>query len=85
MLPKVVGEHSHPNCTGWEGSQTGEKGNALTTCPAFSGIKWKCTQVAETPTESSPTQTGRGGQVLLESAGSRMLRGKKVMSRGVFC
>jgi hypothetical protein len=44
----------------------------------------KCPEVAETPTESSPIQTGRGGRVLLELAGSRMLRGKKVMSRGVF-
>jgi hypothetical protein len=56
----------------------------LTACPAFTGIKWKCTQVAETSTESSPLQTGRGGRVLLELAGLRMLRDKKVMSRGTF-
>jgi hypothetical protein len=41
----------------------------------------KCTQVAETPTESSPIQPGRGGQVLLELACSRMRLGKKVMSQ----
>ena len=52
----------------------------MTENPAFTGIRSKCTQVAETPTESSPIQTGRGGWVLLELSGSRMLRSKKVMS-----
>jgi hypothetical protein len=56
-LPKVVGEHSHPLYTVGGLTNRG-KGNILPAYPTFTGIKWKCTQVAETPT--SPVQYKQG-------------------------
>jgi hypothetical protein len=49
-----------------------------------SGFKLQCTKVAETLTESSPIQQGEEGGFYLILAGSRMLRGEKVMSQDFF-
>jgi len=58
MLPKVVGEHSHPNCR-VGGLTEREKKKILTACPAFTGIKWKCTQQVVKP-PLSPVQYKQG-------------------------
>ncbi len=60
------------------------KGNYVAQMPHIIWNQRKCTKLAETPTESSPIQPGRGGRILIELADSRMLCGKTVMSPRFF-
>ena len=55
---KVIGEHSHPHSAGWEGSLIGEmkNGNAFVHGPVIRLDQKRCTEVAATPTESSPVK-----------------------------
>ncbi len=68
---KVVGEHSHPNLHGWEGSLTKETGKTLVKrgnrFDMTSGVRGHALEQQEPPL--SPVHSiGRGRQVLLEMA-----------------
>ena len=57
---KVVGEHSHLNLRGWEGSLTTQTDETKFANDCRHGVKG-ITEVAGTPTESSPKQMGEEG------------------------